>query len=88
MPVDGFCSITAYNAVGYMQKSETNAVSLNNITATQDTDGGYTINFGGNPNASNYLEIFRGWKCAVRLYPARPEVFDGTWKFSEAQPVQ
>jgi hypothetical protein len=86
VPVDGFWSITVYNDQGYMQKSESNAVSFNNITAEKDADGEYTIHFGGDRSAGNFLEIFPGWNYTVRLYRARPEALDGTWMFPEAQP--
>jgi hypothetical protein len=29
----------------------------------------------------------KGWNYLVRLYRARKEVLDGTWKFPEAQPI-
>jgi len=28
-----------------------------------------------------------GWNYIVPLYRPHPEIFDGTWKFPEAQPV-
>jgi hypothetical protein len=29
----------------------------------------------------------KDWNYMVRLYPPRPEILDGSWKFPEAQPV-
>jgi len=49
VPVDGFWSISVYNAEGYFQKNPHNAYSFNNLTANKDTDGGITIHFGGDP---------------------------------------
>ena len=45
--VDGFWSVSVYNAEGYFQPNEYNAYSLNNITATKGADGSITIQFGG-----------------------------------------
>ncbi len=47
VPVDGFWSLTVYNADGFMEPNRQNAYSLNNVTAKRDADGGYTIQFGG-----------------------------------------
>jgi hypothetical protein len=88
VPVDGFWSISLYNAKGYFQKNDLDLYSLNNVTAKKNADGSVTIQFGGDPKgAPNYLPIMPGWNYTVRLYRARPEVLDGTWKFPEAQPV-
>ena len=39
VPVDGFWSISVYNAEGYFQKNAYDAYSLNNITAKKGADG-------------------------------------------------
>lgn len=88
VPVDGCWSITVYNSDGYMEKSPSNAVSLNNITGKRDADGTCTIHFGGDEKASNYLAIFPGWNYIVRLYRARQAVLDGQWIFPHAVPVE
>lgn len=88
VPVDGFWSISLYNAQGYFEKNEQNAYSINNITAKKGADGSVTIQFGGcDGKASNCLPIMPGWNYIARLYRPRKEVLDGTWKFPEAQPV-
>jgi hypothetical protein len=46
MPVDGFWSVSVYNAEGYFQPNEYNAYSLNNITArprAEVLDGKWTF---------------------------------------------
>ena len=86
VPVDGFWSIAVYNEEGYFQKTESNAISLNNITGTADADGSFTIHFGGDSSASNFLEIFPGWNYTVRLYRAHKSILDGSWIFPEAIP--
>ena len=87
VPVDGFWSVSVYNADGYFQKNEANAYSFNNITAKKDSDGGVTIHFGGDPKQSNYIPITKGWNYTVRLYRPRKEILDGSWKFPEALPA-
>jgi hypothetical protein len=43
VPVDGFWSVSVYNAEGYFQPNQYNAYSLNDITATKGADGSVTI---------------------------------------------
>ena len=43
VPVDGFWSISLYNAEGYFQKNDLNAYSLNNLTATKAADGSVAV---------------------------------------------
>jgi hypothetical protein len=86
VPVDGFWSVTVYNAQGFYEAPET-AISVNNVTAEKDADGGITIHFGGDPAASNYLRIMPGWNYTVRLYRPRPELLDGIWTFPDATPA-
>jgi hypothetical protein len=88
VPVDGFWSISLYNAEGYFQKNDLNAYSLNNITSEKNPDGTVTVQFGGcDGKIPNCLPIMQGWNYGVRLYRARPEVLSGKWKFPEAQPA-
>ena len=75
--MDGFWSVSLYNADGYFEKNDSNAYSFNNITAKKDGDGGVTIHFGGDPKQSNYLSIMKGWNYTVRLYLPRKEVLNG-----------
>jgi len=89
VPVDGFWSISLYNAQGYFQKNPYDAYSLNNITAKKNTDGSVTVQFGGaDGKTPNCLPIMPGWNYVVRLYRPRAEVLDGTYKFPEPQRVQ
>lgn len=87
VPVDGFWSISVYNAEGYFQKNPQNAYSFNNLTAKQNSDGSFTLYFGGDPKQVNYLAIMPGWNYTVRLYRPRQEILDGSWKFPETEPV-
>jgi hypothetical protein len=78
VPVDGFWSITVYNAEGYLEPNPYNAYSLNNIA----------VQFGGcDGKIPNCLPIMQGWNYLVRLYRPRPEILDGSWKFPDAEPA-
>jgi hypothetical protein len=88
VPVDGFWSISVYDAQGYFQKNDLNAYSLNNITAKKDGDGAVAVQFGGcDGKVQNCLPIMAGWNYTVRLYRPHAEILDGTWRFPEPQPV-
>lgn len=85
VPVDGFWSISVYNAEGYFEKNPLNAYSLNNITAKRDADGSVTVQFGGcDGSVLNCLPIMPGWNYMVRLYRPRAEILTGNWSFPEA----
>jgi len=86
VPVDGFWSISVYNAKGYYEKNDRNAYSINGVTGKKDADGSITIQFGGE-GTGNVIPIPPGWNYIARLYRPRPEILDGTWKFPEAKPA-
>jgi hypothetical protein len=88
VPVDGFWSISLYNAEGYFEANPQNAYSINDITAQREADGSVVIKFGGcDGSAANCLPIMPGWNYMVRLYRPRTEILDGSWKFPEAEPL-
>ncbi|MEZ7239740.1 DUF1254 domain-containing protein [Rhodococcus sp. GXMU-t2271] len=80
VPVDGFWSVSVYNAQGFFEPNEQNAYSVNNITGVPDADGSITIRF-GDASGANCLPVTEGWNYLVRLYRPRPEVLDGRWTF-------
>ena len=89
VPVDGFWSISVYNARGNFEKNALDAYTVSNLTAKKEKDGSVPVQFGGcNGAAANCLPIMPGWNYFVRLYRPRPEILNGTWKFPEARPVQ
>lgn len=89
VPVDGFWSISRYNAQGYFAPNDLNAYSVNNITAKKAADGSVPVQFGGcEGGLPNCLPIDPGWNYMVRLYRPRPEVLSGTWTFPEAEPAE
>jgi para-nitrobenzyl esterase len=88
VPVDGFWSISVYNAKGFFEKNPLNAYSLNSLTAKPNDDGSFTVRFGGcDASSVNCMPIVAGWNYTVRLYRPRPPLRDGTWTFPEAQPT-
>lgn len=88
VPVDGFWSVSVYNAEGFFEKNDLNAYTMNNVTAMPNADGSHTIHFGGDPNSKNYLPITDGWNYVVRLYQPRKEVIDGKWTFPNPKRAQ
>jgi hypothetical protein len=89
VPVDGFWSISVYNAKNYFEKNALNSYSLNNITATPNSDGSVTVQFGGcQKDTPNCLVTPAGWNYSVRQYRPRKEIIDGSWVFPEPKPVQ
>ncbi len=86
VPVDGFWSITVYNAEGYMEPNALGAYSLNSLSAQPNADGTVTVQFGGCDDAiPNCLPTPAQWNYMVRLYRPRPELLAGTWTFPMAQ---
>lgn len=89
VPVDGFWSVSVYNAEGYFVKNAANAYSLNSVTAKPGVDGSYVIQFGGcDGKTPNCLPIVPGWNYTVRLYRPRAEILDGKWTFPAAEIVE
>lgn len=88
VPVDGFWSISVYNAEGFYQANPQNAYTLNNVTAKPAADGSVAVQFGGcDGKVPNCLPVTQGWNYMVRLYRPRPEILDGRWKFPQAKPA-
>ncbi len=89
VPVDGFWSISVYNAAGYFEPNDHDAYSVNNLTATPNEDGSVTVRFGscsdGQPNC---LPVMDGWNYIVRLYRPRAELLNGTWTFPAIAPTR
>jgi hypothetical protein len=88
VPVNGFWSVSVYNAAGYYERNPYNAYTLNNLTAAKSNDGAIAIQFGGcDGKVANCLPITTGWNYTVRLYQPRAEILNGTWTFPQARPL-
>jgi hypothetical protein len=84
VPVDGFWSISVYNAEGFFEPNDRGAYSVNNITAARNDDGSVTVRFGG--SGDNSLPITDGWNYLVRLYRPRQEILSA-WSFPTLAPA-
>lgn len=89
VPVDGFWSISLYNAAGYFEPNDRGAYTINNLTAARNQDGSVTVHFGGcDGGRPNCLPIMDGWNYLIRLYRPHAEILDGTWTFPGPTPVR
>ncbi|MBL0888712.1 DUF1214 domain-containing protein [Myceligenerans indicum] len=87
VPVDGFWSISVYNAEGFFEPNSRDAYTINNITGVRNDDGTITVRFGEHPaDVPNVLPITEGWNYVVRLYRPRAEIRDGLWTFPTLNP--
>jgi hypothetical protein len=88
VPVDGFWSISVYNARGFFEKNALDSYSLNNLTAKPNPDGSITVQFGGcHAPSANCLVTPAGWNYVVRMYRPRRAILDGHWHFPAATPL-
>lgn len=82
VPVDGFWSVSVYNADGFFEPNKADAYTVNNITGARDPDGRITIRFGDYPPGTpNAIPITEGWDYLVRLYRPHQEILSGKWAF-------
>ena len=89
VPVDGFWSISVYNAKGYFEKNELGSYVVGSLTARRNTDGSITVQFGGcEKTTPNCLPITPGWNYTVRMYRPRGPILNGSWQFPVAAPVK
>lgn len=76
VPAGAFWSVTVYDTEGYPQGDSYN---INSAFAVAGEDGSYTIRFGGDENAVNYMDIFEGWNIILRIYEPTEAYFNGEW---------
>jgi len=84
-PAGAFWSITVCDAEGYSQGESCN---INSAFAVANEDGSYTIHFGGDENALNYMDVFEGWNMALRIYEPTEAYFNGEWVMPELQSAE
>ncbi|WP_428983389.1 DUF1214 domain-containing protein [Paraburkholderia diazotrophica] len=88
VPVDGFWSVTVYNASGYIDPNPLNAYTINSVVAKKGADGSVDVQFGGcDGKRDNCLPIEPGWNYTVRLYRPHPEVLERKWDFPKSVPM-
>jgi len=85
VPAGAFWSVTVYDAEGYPQGDSYN---INSAFAVAGDDGSYTIRFGGDKEAINYMDVFEGWNLALRIYEPEEAYFNGEWVMPELKPVE
>ena len=83
VPVDGFWSITVYNKEGFIEANAQKIYVVNDRTAKPNADGSFTIHFGGDPKAVNYMPILDGWNYSVRMYRPKEEILSKKWVFPD-----
>jgi hypothetical protein len=89
VPVDGFWSISIYNARGFFDADPTQRCSINQLTAEPTSDGSIVAHLGAVETAARTASTWwTGWDYTVRLYRPRPEILDGTWTFPEVEQVR
>ena len=82
VPAGAFWSVTVYDAEGYPQGESYN---INSAFAVANEDGSYTIHFGGDTDAVNYMNIYEGWNIALRIYEPTEAYFNGEWEMPELE---
>ena len=82
VPAGAFWSITVYDAEGYPQGDVYN---INSAFAVPEADGSFTIHFGGDKDAVNYMDIFENWNLALRIYEPTEAYFNGEWVMPELE---
>jgi hypothetical protein len=86
VPVDGFWSVSVYNAKGYFEQNAANAYVVNSVNGAKAADGSVTVQFGGcDGKVPNCLPTVPGWNYLLRLYQPRADILEGRWKAPEAQ---
>jgi hypothetical protein len=89
VPLDGFWSVSVYDADGRFAQNPQKAFTVNSVTGEAGPDGAVVVQFGGcDGHVPNCLPTPPDWSYMVRLYRPRAELLSGAWKLPEAEAVQ
>ncbi|AZC12809.1 DUF1254 domain-containing protein [Microbacterium sp. ABRD28] len=82
VPVDGFWSVSVYNARGFFEPNPEGRYSVNSVTGVRDEDGSITVRFTppGQVEGPNDIPLPEQWNFLVRLYRPRAEILEGRWQ--------
>ena len=89
VPVDGFWSVSLYNAEGYLREEPVQRLFAQQHHGARRTRTARSRSSSAAATARspNCLPIMKGWNYTVRLYRPRAEILNGKWKFPEPQPA-
>ncbi len=87
-PVDGFWSVSVYDADGRFAANPQKAYSVNSVTAQPGPGGGVVVQFGGcDGRVANCIPTPPDWSYIVRLYRPRADLLNGAWTLPQPQPA-
>lgn len=69
------------------QVPRTDTYNINSAFAEAEEVGSVIINFGGDKDAKNFMEIFPGWNFTLRMYQPTEAYFNGQWVKPELKTV-
>ena len=88
VPVDGFWSVSVYDADGRFAPNPQKAYTVNSVAAVASPGGAVVIQFGGcDGRVANCLPTPPDWSYLARLYRPRAALLSGAWKLPAAEPT-